>query len=112
MLAEPWVRSAFVIGTRVKHAHSAAVGEVVAIDGEAITVRWSDNRTSIHLSADLKPLEAAPAQVHWAFEVGARVTRTLNGPVDEIIAIEGEAITVRWPGDSSSTHLRRDLRLS
>jgi hypothetical protein len=52
-----------------------------------------------------------PVTVHGAFEVGARVKRTPSGAVGEVIAIEGEAITVRWPDNRSSTHLRRDLRL-
>jgi hypothetical protein len=38
-------------------ADQGAVGEVIAIDGEAVTVRWPNNQTSIHLRRDLKPAE-------------------------------------------------------
>ncbi len=54
----PEVRAAFEVGSRVRRTIQGAVGEVTAIEGEAVTVRWPDNRTTIHLGRDLKPLEA------------------------------------------------------
>lgn len=50
------------------------------------------------------------AEVHSAFEVGARVRRTLNGAVGEVTVIEGDAVTVRWPNNRTSIHLGRDLK--
>ena len=54
----------------------------------------------------------APPQARTPFDIGSRVKRTPSGAIGQVIAIEGEAITVRWPDDRSSTHLRRDLRPS
>ncbi len=51
------------------------------------------------------------AEAHAAFEVGARVRRTIQGAVGEVTAIDGEAVTVRWPGNRTSIHLGRDLTL-
>jgi len=39
----------------VRRTLNGAVGEVIAVDGEAVSVKWPDNRTSVHLSRDLKP---------------------------------------------------------
>jgi hypothetical protein len=49
-------QGAFDIGARVTRAHSplGPVGEVAAIDGEVVTVKWPRNRTSVHLGGDLK----------------------------------------------------------
>ncbi len=52
----PEVRATFEIGSAVRRTLHGAAGEVTAIDGEAVTVRWPDNRSSTHLSRDLKPL--------------------------------------------------------
>lgn len=54
------VRSAFEVGSRVRRVLNGAVGEVTAIDGEAVTVKWPNNRTSIHLGRDLKLLKSSP----------------------------------------------------
>lgn len=51
------VPAAFHVGSRVKHT-LWGVGEVTAVDGEVVTVKFDDNsnRSSNHLSRDLKPL--------------------------------------------------------
>lgn len=54
------VQSAFEIGARVRRALNGAVGEVTSVEGDAVTVRWPNNRTSVHLGRDLKPLEPSP----------------------------------------------------
>jgi hypothetical protein len=109
------VRLTFEVGSRVRRTPNGAIGEVTAIDGEAVTVRWPGNRTSIHLGRDLKPLPEAIEKrpnVGSSFGIGAQVRRTTYGAVGEVIAVDGEAVTVRWPDNRSSSHLRRDLKES
>jgi hypothetical protein len=47
-------QKSFEIGSAVRRTLQGAVGEVVAVDGEAVSVKWPDNRTTVHLSRDLK----------------------------------------------------------
>jgi hypothetical protein len=49
----------------------------------------------------------SPAQK--SFEIGSAVRRTLQGIVGEVIAVDGEALTVKWPDNRTSVHLSRDL---
>lgn len=56
-----------------------------------------------------RPAARTPA-ASGALHIGSRVRRTANGPVGEVIAIEDEAITVRWSDNRSSAHLRHDLK--
>jgi len=102
----------FVVGAPVRRTPNGVLGEVAGIDGDAVTVRWPNNRTSIHLSRDLKLVRVGSAlpDATAVPHVGSRVRRTLNGPIGEVIAVDRDAITVRWPNNRSSTHLRRDLK--
>jgi DNA-directed RNA polymerase subunit RPC12/RpoP len=50
------VRLPFEVGSRVRRKVNGPVGEITAIDEGAVTVRWPDNRTTVHLDRDLKPL--------------------------------------------------------
>jgi ribosomal protein L21E len=127
-------RLSFEVGPQVKRAFQGAVGLVTAIEGEAVMVRWSDNRTSVHLGRDLKPFVAANAEVAGSsprrdlklfvaasgevagsspvVRIGSQVRRTVRGAVGEVTAIVGEAVTVRWPDNRTSVHLSRDLKPS
>ena len=52
----------------------------------------------------------AKLQDQRSFEIGAAVRRTLQGAVGEVIAVDGEALTVKWPDNRTSVHLTRDLK--
>jgi len=102
------VCSALEVGSHVRRTLNGTVGEVTAIDGDAVTVRWADNRTSIHLASDLKPEKAAG--VRLALEMGLHVRRALSGAIGEVVAVDGAAVTVRWADNRTSIHLASDLK--
>jgi hypothetical protein len=52
----------------------------------------------------------AKLQAQKSFEIGSAVRRTLQGAVGEVIAVDGEALTVKWPDNRTSVHLTRDLK--
>jgi hypothetical protein len=105
------VHAAFEVGSRVTRTLHGAVGEVTAIDGEAVTVRWPNNQIKIHLGRDLqeiKPLIPKPAGGPEPYTIRNQVMHKHRG-VGEVMAVDGEVLTVKFSDGKISNHLRGDL---